>query len=132
MERMEREMKYIIDIDNTICNTENSDYENSQPITENIHHVNSLYDLGHEIVYWTARGGNSGIDHSELTKKQLAEWGCKYTDVMFNKPVYDIWVDDKAFWIFDDVQTEKHTNKFSDAVAQRLKEIREKDPFIYR
>jgi hydroxymethylpyrimidine pyrophosphatase-like HAD family hydrolase len=66
-------MKYFIDIDNTICFTENSDYENSIPIQERIEIINKLKKEGHHITLWTARGSKSKIDHSELTKKQLNE-----------------------------------------------------------
>ena len=89
-------MKYIVDIDGTILNTEGNDYENSTPIPERIAHVNSLFDQGHEIHYWTARGSSSKIDHLPLTIKQLNQWGCKYTTADVGKPVYDIWIDDKA------------------------------------
>ncbi len=89
-------MKYMVDIDGTICRNTTSDYPNSTPIPERIARINALVDAGHEVHYWTARGGNSGIDWSELTTKQLAEWGCKYTTVNFCKPSYDLWIDDKA------------------------------------
>ena len=95
-------MRYIVDIDQTICYTENSDYPNSRPITKNIARVNSLYDEGHVIIYWTARGGNSGKDWGEFTKRQLTLWGCRYTELWMNKPSYDVWVDDKAEWIFNE------------------------------
>jgi hypothetical protein len=58
--------------------------------------VNQLYDDGHEIHYYTARGGNSGKDWSALTRQQLTEWGCKFHSVNLGKPVYDVWVDDRA------------------------------------
>jgi hypothetical protein len=89
-------MIYYVDIDGTICITENSDYQNSTPIKDRINHFNALYDAGNDIHYWTARGMSSNMDHSELTVRQLAEWGVKYTSVNFKKPQYDIWIDDKA------------------------------------
>jgi histidinol phosphatase-like enzyme len=94
-------MKYIVDIDNTICITSDSDYYNSQPITDRIQKINQLYDQGHVIVYWTARGMNSGIDWKKLTEQQLIKWNCKYHELWMNKPSYDIWIDDKADWIFE-------------------------------
>jgi hypothetical protein len=87
---------YIVDIDNTICISSNSDYANSQPIYERIAKINKLYDDGNTIIYWTARGGNSGIDWTDKTHSQLAAWGCKYNEIRMNKPVYDLWIDDKA------------------------------------
>lgn len=89
-------MKYIVDIDNTICKTENSDYPNSVPFTDRIERINKLFEEGHIIHYWTARGGNSGKDWTEFTTKQLTEWGCKYHELKMFKPSYDIWIDDKA------------------------------------
>jgi hypothetical protein len=91
-------MKYMVDIDNTICETHGSDYENSKPYVDRISYMNLLYDQGHEIHYWTARGGSSGKDWYYFTKDQLAEWGVKYTSFNTGKPSYDLWVDDKAIF----------------------------------
>jgi hypothetical protein len=88
--------KIIIDIDNTVCKTIDSDYKNSEPIFHRIEFINSLYNEGNHITYWTARGATTGIDWKDLTIQQLHNWGCLYNDVMFGKPAYDIWVDDKA------------------------------------
>jgi len=85
-----------VDIDGTICTTEGG-YDNAKPIPANIAKVNKLYDEGNIIVYWTARGGNTGKDWSELTGIQLVEWGCKFHDViMRQKPSYDLLIDDKS------------------------------------
>ena len=94
-------MKYIIDIDGTICSVvlnENDtvNYDKTQPYADRIAKINKLYDEGHEITYWTARGSKSGEDRSELTTAQLTEWGVKYHKLVFYKPEYDIWIDDKA------------------------------------
>lgn len=92
--------KYIIDIDGTICTQTKSDYSNAQPIKDRINKINKLYDDGNYIVYWTARGMASNTDWSELTRSQLHEWGCKYHELNMQKPSYDVWVDDKAKWLF--------------------------------
>jgi len=89
-------MRYIIDIDNTICKTNGSDYENSTPMYDRINIINQLYEMRHEIVYWTARGMSSGLDWYRLTELQLKTWGCKYHELRMGKPSYDVWVDDKA------------------------------------
>ena len=89
-------MKYIVDIDGTICNSSNSDYPNAVPILDRIAHFNKLFDEGHEVHYWTARGGNSGINWTELTTEQLIKWNVKHTSLKLGKPAYDIWIDDKA------------------------------------
>lgn len=89
-------MKYIVDIDNTICVSKNSDYTLSEPMHDRIKIINQLYSQGHYIVYWTARGSNSGKDWSELTKQQLQNWGCLHHELHMGKPAYDVWIDDKA------------------------------------
>lgn len=93
-------MIYMVDIDETICVTPSKDgkrdYENSTPILCRIAKINKLYDEGHTIKYWTARGSGSGLDWTELTNKQLIDWGCKFHEVRLGKPSYDVWVDDKA------------------------------------
>ena len=89
-------MRYYVDIDGTICTNTDGDYTRARPYFDRIAHFNKLYDEGHEIYYWTARGQNSGIDWTELTHSQLEEWGVKSTCIMLKKPAYDIWIDDKA------------------------------------
>lgn len=89
-------LTYIVDIDNTIFDTAKSDYENATPIIARIKKINYLFDQGHTVIYWTARGGRSGIDWYDFTLKQLDKAGCKYSKLLTNKPSYDIWIDDKA------------------------------------
>ena len=89
-------MKYVIDIDNTICIQNGSDYRNANPIPERISKANKLYDEGHVIWYYTARGTETGADWRELTQKQLGKWGVKYHKLLFGKPGADRYVDDKA------------------------------------
>ena len=89
-------MLIYVDIDGTICHTEGG-YDNAKPIQENIDKINKLYDEGNIIVYWTARGGNTGKDWTELTGMQLVQWGCKFHDViMRQKPAFDLLIDDKS------------------------------------
>lgn len=93
-------MNIYVDIDNTICKTEDihgiNKYKMSVPIKDKIEYINSLYDSGNKITYWTARGNSSGIDQTELTRNQLQEWGCKYHDLIMGKPSYDLLIDDKT------------------------------------
>ena len=95
-----------VDIDETICHRESSvdfgvthDYTKAKPIKENIEKINKLYDEGNTIVYWTARGSRKQIDWTELTTKQLNEWGANYHELKVNKPFYDVFIEDKAFRI---------------------------------
>lgn len=90
-------MTYFIDIDDTILELVNkNDYASAVSIPEAVERVNSLYDEGHKIVLWTARGTVTGKDHSELTKSQLEHYGVKYHELRFGKPAYDVFIDDKA------------------------------------
>lgn len=95
-------MRIYIDIDETICATpSNRDYSLAKPIPENINLANKLYEQGHEVTYYTARGSGSGRDWEELTKKQLDDWGCKRHGLKMGKPAYDILIDDKAINTID-------------------------------
>ena len=95
-----------VDIDGTICTQKNNpdfddqpiDYSNIKPIPDRIRQINELYDKGHTIVYWTARGCRSGIDHTELTKDQLMQWGAKHHRLeVGNKPHFDMYICDKSW-----------------------------------
>jgi hypothetical protein len=89
-------MIYYIDIDDTICRTPNTlDYNKARPIKKAIDKVNRLYEDGHTVIFWTARGTGSGIDWREITESQLVVWGVKYHELKFGKPIYDIFIDDK-------------------------------------
>jgi hypothetical protein len=90
-------MKIFVDVDETICCTPSDrDYSESEPITKNIALVNELYDDGHTITYYTARGSASGKDWRELTEKQLDQWGCKRHALDMSKPAYDLLIDDRT------------------------------------
>lgn len=87
---------YFIDIDNTVCYTLGSDYVNSQPYYNRIEYINQLYNNGDTIIYWTARGEKSGKDWENFTNHQLDSWGCLRHNILFNKPHYDLMIDDKS------------------------------------
>lgn len=93
-------MNIFVDIDNTICLTDeslgSSKYERATPIQEKIDYMNTLYDQGNRITYWTARGGASGVDYTELTRAQLQTWGCRFYELRMGKPSYDLLIDDKT------------------------------------
>ena len=88
-----------VDIDETICFHKEAhgarDYSKASPSQERIDKINKLYDEGHVIIYWTARGTVTGIDWAELTKSQLQKWGAKHHDLKMKKPAYDLFIDDK-------------------------------------
>jgi len=93
-------MKYYVDIDETVFSLPykgSTEYAKHTPIPERIAHFNKLYDKGHEIYYFTARGTTSGIDWFELTENQLLSAGAKFTGLnVGNKPNFDVLIDDKA------------------------------------
>lgn len=95
-------MNIFVDLDNTLCETEDSNYTESKPIEERIIKVNKLKDDGNKITIWTARGQTSGIDYTELTKKQLTDWDIRYDKLLMGKPSYDLYIDDKS------VNVDKH------------------------
>ena len=91
-------MKVYVDIDETICYYEGErNYSEALPIAKNIAKINKLFEEGHEITYYTARGTMTGIDWVDTTKKQLNKWGCKYHILdVGNKPAYDLLICDKT------------------------------------
>jgi hypothetical protein len=95
---------YVFDIDETICHTEGSDYDNSQPIMKRIEAVNKLYDEGHTVLFLTARGMcrnkndqlASIAELYDFTFNQLTGWGVRFHQLFLGKPSGDIYIDDKG------------------------------------
>ena len=87
-------MKYVIDIDGTICSQE-KDYSQAQPFLDRIQKINKLYDNGNYIVYFTARGTETGINWRKIIEKQFKEWNVKYHELIFGKPSADYYIDDR-------------------------------------
>ena len=91
-------MKYVFDIDGTICKEE-GDVISRKPYIERINKINKLYDEGHEIVYMTARGLKSGRGETyyrPITEEQLKSSGCKYHELSFKIHDADFFIDDKG------------------------------------
>ena len=91
-------MNIYVDIDETICfYSGERNYSNAKPNLENINKINILYNEGHKITYWTARGSVTKIDWFEITENQLKKWGCKYHNLSVGeKPAYDLLICDKT------------------------------------
>ena len=107
-------MKYVVDVDGTICTqTTGRNYWDAVVWPERVAVINQLYDEGHTIVYFTARGmgrftgdpdaATKAADIlTDLTKEQLESWGCKFHDLStgskgkYIKPACDMVIDDKA------------------------------------
>ena len=93
---------YVFDIDGTLVTNTNGKYEFAKPLFEPIKRLNQLYEQGHKIILMTARGASSGIDHTEITKKQMKEFGVKFHElIMHQKPTADFFIDDKAINVKD-------------------------------
>jgi hypothetical protein len=107
MKNTERPFKTIyVDIDETICFypeeyslDDKKDYSTAIPNYEFIKKVNSLYDAGHRIVYWTARGSRSKVNWLAFTARQLKEWAVKYHQLRCDKPYYDTFIEDRSIRI---------------------------------
>jgi len=97
-------MRYIFDIDGTICTQTEGDYTQAQPKKQRIEKVNKLFEEGHTIIMMTARGmGRSNNNTKEsyemffdFTKEQLDSWGVKYHALFLGKPAGDFYIDDKG------------------------------------
>jgi len=90
-------MLIYVDIDDTICYRKgyDLDYNNSIPYEDRIKKINDLYYKNNTIIYWTARGTKTGINWFKITLEQLNKWNCKFHELRMNKPIYDLFIDDK-------------------------------------
>jgi hypothetical protein len=86
---------YVFDIDGVICCTKNGNYKNAVPIKCRIKQINVL-GIMNKIIYYTARGSETGKNWRKLTKKQFSDWGVHYDKLIMGKPYGNFYVDDKA------------------------------------
>ena len=95
----------MFDIDNTIAITSDKKYHLSKPIKSKINNINRLYRNGYIIKIFTARymgkyNGDLKLINKKYFKKtfkQLNSWGLKFHELIMGKPLFDIYVDDKAY-----------------------------------
>ncbi len=93
---------FCFDIDGVIATlTPDNDYAKAKPIVETIAIVNRLFELGNRIYLHTARGFVTGQDWSDVTRKQLRDWGVKYGELRFGKPAADFYIDDRMISMAD-------------------------------
>lgn len=96
---------FCFDIDGVIATlVPVSEYHRAGPRREAIDLINGLYERGHHIVLFTARGSVTGIDWAGVTRKQLQEWGVRHHQLIFGKPAADYYIDDKMIAL-DEVHT---------------------------
>lgn len=103
--------RIVFDIDDTICKDgKRLGYENAIPMQDTIDKINRIHDtLGATIILYTARGMGScnGDGQKARTKneatliKWLGEHGVKYDEIIFGKPLADLYVDDKGMSLDD-------------------------------
>lgn len=83
----------MIDIDGTICSEEKT-FERglALPLKDAIDSINDLFNSGHTIIFWTARGW----EQYRITKHWLDSNGFNYHQLLMGKPIVDIFIDDRA------------------------------------
>ena len=95
----------VMDLDGTICTQESSGtYHLATPKASIVALVNKLYDNGHRIVIFTARGMDTcngdlemiEANYFDMTEKWLLDNGVKYHKLQFGKPAAWKYIDDKA------------------------------------
>jgi capsule biosynthesis phosphatase len=99
-------MRICFDLDNTIVTypTIAGDYLTVKPIIPMIELMRKLKTEGNTIIIYTARrmkthNNNSGAalaDIGEITFKTLREFNVPYDEIIFGKPIADIYIDDKS------------------------------------
>lgn len=93
-----KKLSICCDIDGVIAmKTMGNDYAQAAPILRNVALINRMFDAGHDVLLYTARGTMTGIDWQETTRTQMREWGVRYTELMFGKPAADIYIDDRFY-----------------------------------
>lgn len=88
--------RYCFDLDGTLCTQDGLNYEQAEPIPARVDAVNFLYDSGHDVTIFTARGSGTGTNYESLTRSQLITWGVRFHRLILGKPAADFYVDDKA------------------------------------
>ena len=96
--------KIVFDVDDTICDNNGRDYENAIPFKDVINKINDLHKEGFYIVLYTSRGMMSCkgdinkiiIKNKATLEKWLVENNVDYDELIFGKPIADLYVDDKA------------------------------------
>ena len=94
------------DIDNTICHTIGRNYNQATPNKNAINKINELYKKGHIIKLFTSRymgRNNESVIKAKrqgykMTTRQLKVWKVKYHKLIFGKPSFDLFIDDKAIF----------------------------------
>lgn len=99
-------LRICFDLDNTLVSYPSipGDYSTVKPISANINLLNNLKRAGHEIIIYTARRmathkhnlGKVMKDIALITLESLEALGIEYDEIIFGKPIADIYIDDRA------------------------------------
>jgi len=135
-------LRICFDLDNTLVTypTIPYDYSTVKPIPNMINLLNTLKKKGHEIIIYTARrmkthNNNVGRvvkDIALVTLNTLDNFNIQYDEIIFGKPIADIYIDDRAinpyindisyFGIFNDKSDYIH-NKVNNNKYNTIKKI---------
>lgn len=97
--------RIVIDCDGVIAGKEHGgDYSKAPPLQHGIDQVNRLYDMGYEVVLYTARYGERKAGNiNEMYEAGYCEWtewltkyGVKYHHAFMGKVAGVLYIDDKA------------------------------------
>jgi capsule biosynthesis phosphatase len=124
-------MRICFDLDNTLVTypSQPGDYSTVRPITDTIELAKKLHSQGHTIIIHTARRmethkNNVGAvirDIGRVTFDTLDKFEIPYDEIIFGKPIADIYIDDRAInpckgdfaymGLFENLQQEAVVNK---------------------
>jgi len=149
-----KKLRICFDLDNTLVTFPSipDDYTSVKPIFRNINLLHKLKNLGHEIIIYTARrmkthNNNIGKvikDIAVTTINTLEEFDICYDELIFGKPLADIYIDDKAlnpyineislFGIFNDndeyIYNKVSNNKYN-SIKKNKELIIKEGPYIF-
>jgi CMP-N,N'-diacetyllegionaminic acid synthase len=96
---------FVVDIDGVVAQlSPDNDYNLSEPNQTVIDAVNRLFEAGHHITLFTARGSMTGIDWTAVTTDQMQRWGVKHHELRLGKPAANFYVDDRNLSVHEFVQ----------------------------
>lgn len=110
--KIKTKLRYVFDLDNTLVTYPliNKDYSTVKPIPKMINLVKKLKDDGHYIIIYTARrmathNHNVGAvikDIGKVTFDTLDKFEIPYDELIFGKPLGDVYIDDRAYNPYDE------------------------------
>jgi capsule biosynthesis phosphatase len=110
--KIKTKLRYVFDLDNTLVTYPliNKDYSSVKPIPKMINLVKKLKEDGHYIIIYTARrmathNHNVGAvikDIGKVTFDTLDKFEIPYDELIFGKPLGDVYIDDRAYNPYDE------------------------------